>query len=419
MNRLHAVLFKFVLFFIIYQSKAQDPITKGLNKSLSLSPLGIKSMPYRSFRIRIFIQDIDEARYFYSPTALLDHRSAACHLNNVTGAAELRFVVHLWDDALEVRLAEHLRNVLNRNVTKDNLEIIPFERIAMDLEINKQPLELQKFNIQRMLFRYRQEKYVWLRANCLSIQKCQRMAEEMKLDAAQFSDLQLKFILGPQKRQMKEITVKQSDIAFGNLFSRIELKFRRQHYALLTRSDAKRLVSEIVDKVIVANFDDNEVIADDSNIYPLLEQQLFIREERSLSNNDCCSSIYWENENIGLGQLTNALNQLYNKSDSYGQQKLRDAFSQTTLQDSTETDFDDIFKDFFFTTEIASAHLLRNSLKEEDESNKSITEIATRNADGKKLVFLNASVLLKLLVIYRETANAGRLFSSQSNECQY
>jgi hypothetical protein len=356
---------------------------------IRLSLLAVKSMPYRDFRIKIYrhennllsgSHDNDNVssnksasenhqsasgstfRYFYTPIALLDHRSAISYQNNVTGESELRFVIHLWDDLMEEAIVEYLGNVLKTPVKKEDLEVIPFERIF--LELNAKLQEFLHFESRKAWVHYYvQEKYIWPRLKCPSVRDCNRMADQMRLNPTQYSEsFQMKFVMEPPQKSReqllkKDISVKASNFVSGRLFRRVESKFRRQNYVLLTPLDTRQLISESVNDIITQNFDDRTVV-DDSNMYASLEQLLVSSKQNLIDGQpknptDGWELLYWDqDENHRPDKLAKAINQIYNLSDSNGKQKLIEAFGLIThrSQSYSDGDLSVMFEKFAFTT---------------------------------------------------------------------
>jgi hypothetical protein len=374
-----ALVLQILLISAESESQPKAPSSWPAADVIHLSPLAVKSMPYRDFRIKFYrrqndlIYDVSrsagenqqpasigDVRYFYTPIGSLDHRSAVSYHNNVTGESELRFVIHLWDDELEDAIAKYLKNVLKTPVRKEDLEVIPFQRIY--LELNTKLQEFVQFESRKAWTHYYvQERYIWPRMKCPSTMDCNKMAEQMRLNPTQFSDcFQLKFLMEAQQRSRqllkKEISIEASSLVLGRLYSRVESKFQRQNYVLLTPLDTRQLIFESVNKIISQNFDDGAVV-DDSNMYASLEQ-LLVPSKQNMNGQPKNPSyggwdlLYWEqDENYRPDKLATIINQIYNLSDSNGKRKLIEVFRLKSDRSKSYSvaDLSAMFEKFAFT----------------------------------------------------------------------
>lgn len=346
------------------KDKKNDPAT-GFESSwanLQLSPLAVKSMPYRDFRVKIYQHGGDltirnsangnyHQRYFYTPIALLDHRSAVSSHNNVTGEAELFFVIHLWDEALEDKIVEYLSNVLGEDVKKHQLEIIPFEWVVVTTPRNK---IAGQYTLDGVRQQYQQEKFLWFNMICSSVEDCDELAEQMKFNPRQFYNLKLKFGLESQKTRRKETTVRISSIQSGEFFNRLMGRYPHSETVLLLPQDVKRLISEFANSIIAETFDDTEVVDHQhSNIYWAVEQLMAMTKQQigldQPDNLDPWESLYWEKENERPDKMAFIINRIYNKTDPKGRKLLLDFFdinsvghlNNETTQNTTDINFDD------------------------------------------------------------------------------
>ncbi|EFX80583.1 hypothetical protein DAPPUDRAFT_318448 [Daphnia pulex] len=333
--------------------KVPAPTSSGLESSwanLQLSPLAVKSMPYRDFRVKIYQHGGDSTirkshphhqRYFFTPIALLDHRSAVSSHNNVTGEAELRFVIHLWDDELEEKIAEYLSGVLGEVVKKHQLEVLPFEWVVTTTPRHKLTGQYALSGVRQQ---YQQEKFLRFSMICSSVEDCDTLAEQMKFNPQQFYHLKLKLGLESQKTRRKETTVRISSVQSGEFFNRLMGRFPNNETVLLTPQDAKRLIAESANSIFAETFDDTEVVDHQhSNIYWAVKQLLAMTKQRVVQSDNLHNweSLYWEKENQRPDKMASMINRIYNTTDSKGRQMLVDFFADGGhLTNETINDFD-------------------------------------------------------------------------------
>jgi hypothetical protein len=92
-------------------------------------------MEYGNFLIEIYEHannhkastTASQKKYFYSPLALLDHKSAVSIYNNVTKQPEMRFRVEMWNAKVQNEVVKHLNKSIGQEIQSDKVRVIPLE----------------------------------------------------------------------------------------------------------------------------------------------------------------------------------------------------------------------------------------------------------------------------------------------------
>ena len=111
---------------------------------LQISPDTLSSMKYGNFLIEIYehvnnhkaTTTDSQKKYFYSPIALLDHKSAISTYNRVTKQSEMRFRVEMWNDKVENEVVRHLNKIASQEIQSDNVRVLPLEKVIL---VSKRP----------------------------------------------------------------------------------------------------------------------------------------------------------------------------------------------------------------------------------------------------------------------------------------
>jgi hypothetical protein len=88
-------------------------------EKLQISPDTFSSVEYGNFLIEIYehtdnnkaTTTMSQKKYFYSPLAMLDHKSAVSLYNNVTNKSEMRFRIEMWNNKVQNEVVKHLNEI--------------------------------------------------------------------------------------------------------------------------------------------------------------------------------------------------------------------------------------------------------------------------------------------------------------------
>jgi hypothetical protein len=108
-------------------------------------------MKYGNFRIEIYEHvnnhksKTSEKKYFYSPLALLDNKSAVSRYNRVTKQQEMRFHVEMWDDKVENQVLKHLNEIVDHEIKSNQVTVIPLKNVILTSNIPSSPHQIIRF----------------------------------------------------------------------------------------------------------------------------------------------------------------------------------------------------------------------------------------------------------------------------------
>ena len=75
-------------------------------------------------------------KYFYTPISLLDTESARSSYNNVTNRTELEFRVEMWNDDVEAKVSDWIKENHDPQVNTNFVQVIPFEKMVLPVRIS-------------------------------------------------------------------------------------------------------------------------------------------------------------------------------------------------------------------------------------------------------------------------------------------
>ena len=58
----------------------------------------------------------NQKKYFYSPLALLDNKSANSSYNRITNRPEMSFRVEMWNDKVQNEVVQHLNEIVGHEI---------------------------------------------------------------------------------------------------------------------------------------------------------------------------------------------------------------------------------------------------------------------------------------------------------------
>jgi len=114
------------------------------------------------------------------------------------------------------------------------------------------------------------------------------------------------------------------NITSGKLFGKLEQRYPTAEYVYLTAEDAKNLLSESVNNVLVESFSDNEVVSAglEAPIYSILEKMMVSAKETIEGDGGKWDFVFWNNENSRPDRVAQMMNETFEKSDQDSQKKL-------------------------------------------------------------------------------------------------
>jgi hypothetical protein len=115
-----------------------DSISSSWAKS-KISPEALSSVEYGNFLIEIYehvnnhkaTTTANEKKYFYSPIALLDHKSATSTYSRLAKQQEIRFRVVMWNDKVQNEVLKHLNKITGQEIQSDKVRILPLEKVIL------------------------------------------------------------------------------------------------------------------------------------------------------------------------------------------------------------------------------------------------------------------------------------------------
>jgi hypothetical protein len=186
-----ACLITLFVTFLVAGVCSQSERSASSWSKLQISHRILVSMPYGNFRVNIY-EHLDNyknktnnsKKYFYSPIALLDHKSAVSLFNDVTEQIEVRFRIEMWNDNIENQVAKYLSELFGRQVQVNQVKVVPFEKVALA------STSAQTFYILPSDW-LPYQKSMWFSVQCLLRNNCDQLATDMRINPNQFDNLKL------------------------------------------------------------------------------------------------------------------------------------------------------------------------------------------------------------------------------------
>ena len=138
------IKFLAIIFAFAVCSKCQSINGTGSSSSwtklqMIISPDTFSSMEYGNFSIEIYehvnnqkaTTTATQKKYFYSPMALLDHKSAVSRYNRIRKQSEMRFRVEMWNDKVQNEVVKHLNEIVGHEIKSNQVAIIPLEKVIL------------------------------------------------------------------------------------------------------------------------------------------------------------------------------------------------------------------------------------------------------------------------------------------------
>jgi hypothetical protein len=271
-----------------------------------------------------------EKKYFYSPLALLDHKSAVSSYNNVTKQPEMRFRIEMWNDKVQNEVVKHLNEIIGHEIKSNKVRVIPLEKVI--LATKRATVD---YSLSPEWTNYDKSKTLRLSLSCFEQKICDELASEMRSDPEQFDHLKLLYSLSSQTLQTKQTTIRIESVTSGQLVSTLLQKFEDKKEIFLTANDEKKMLAETATNIRMDTFADYEVGSPntESKILNILKGLLITSRTTIKEQSDkMWDSVFWNGENYRPDKTTKTLNEILNKMDKETQKKLADMFQKAERQ---------------------------------------------------------------------------------------
>jgi hypothetical protein len=307
-------------------------------EKLQISPDTFSSVEYANFLIEIYehtdnnkaTTTMSQKKYFYSPLAILDHKSAVSSYNNVTNQSEMRFRVEMWSDKVQNEVVKHLKIIVGQEIKSNQVAIIPLEKVILTSNI---PTE--DYSLSPVWTNYDKSKILPLSLTCFDRKVCGQLANEMRSNPKQFDHFKLLYSLSSQTSQTKETTISIDSVTSGSMVSKLLQKFGNKKEIFLTADDEKKMLAETATNIRMETFDDSEIASPDTEkkIEDILKGLLITSRTTIKDQSDkMWDSVFWNEENYRPDKTTKTLNDIFKKLDKETQKKLTDMFQKAERQ---------------------------------------------------------------------------------------
>ena len=326
-------------------------------------------MKYGNFRIEIYEHvnnhksKTNEKKYFYSPLALLDNKSAVSRYNRVTKQQEMRFHVEMWNDIVENQVLKHLNEIVEHEIKYNQVTVVPLKNVILTSNI-----PTPDYSLSPVWTNYDKSKTLWFYLLCNDEKVCDELAEEMRSDPEQFHHLKLLYSLSSQTSQTKQTTISIESITSGQMFSNLLQKFGNKKEIFLTANNEKKMLTEMATNIRMETFDDSEVASPDTEIqiYNILKDLLITSRTTIKEQSDkMWDSVFWNDDNYRPDRTTKSLNEIFNELDTETKKKLADMFQKAERE-----------------SKIIETLTLSNKVERQEKRHKNQTKDADQNEMG-------------------------------------
>ena len=341
MAKIHPILCIFTIFlaFVVCCNCFGMPGGSSSWAKLQISPDTLSTMKYGNFLIDIYEHahnmaksNIGEKKYFYSPIALLDHKSAVSRLNRITKQPEMRFRVEMWNDKVENEVVKHLVEIVGHEIKSNKVRVIPLEKVILTSNIHT-----ADYSLSKMWMNYDKSKTLRLYLSCYDEKVCDDMADQMRSDPEQFHHFKLLYSWSSsQPSQTKQMAINMESITSGQIVSNLLQKFGDKKDIFLTANDEKKMLTEMATNIRMDTFDDSEVGSPDTEFQISNFLKNFLITSRTIikeQNDKMWDSVFWEEDDYRPDRTTSILNEIVNNlMDTETQQKLINLFQKAEKQ---------------------------------------------------------------------------------------
>ena len=149
---------------------------------LQISPDTLSSMEYGNFLIEIYEHANNhkattienQKKYFYSPLALLDNKSANSSYNRITNRPEMSFRVEMWNDKVQNEVVQHLNEIVGHEIKSNKVRVIPLEKVILSSNV-----PTADYSLSPVWTNYDKSKTLWFYLSCNDQKICGEMAIEL------------------------------------------------------------------------------------------------------------------------------------------------------------------------------------------------------------------------------------------------
>jgi hypothetical protein len=291
-------------------------------------------MEYGNFLIEIYehannhkaTTAASQKKYFYSPLALLDHKSAVSIYNNVTNQPEMRFRVEMWNDKVQNEVVKHLNEVVGYEIKSNKVRVIPLEKVILSSN-----LPTADYSLSPVWTIYDKRKTLRLSLSCYDQKICNKLANEMRSNPEQFDHLKFLYSLSSQTSQTKQTTISIGSVTSGHMITTLLQKFDDKKEIFLTANDEKKMLMEAATNIRMDTFDDSEVGSPDTEFQILnILKDLLVTSRTTIKeqSDKMWDSVFWNEKNYRPDKTTKTLNEIIKKLDTETQRKLADMFQK-------------------------------------------------------------------------------------------
>jgi hypothetical protein len=307
-------------------------------------------MNYGNFLIEIYehannhkqTTTASQKKYFYSPIALLDHKSAVSSYNNVTKQPEMRFRIEMWNDKVQNEVVKHLNEMQmdGHEIKSNKVRVIPLEKVI--LATKRATVD---YSLSPEWTNYDKSKTLRLALSCNDQKICDELASQMRSNPEQFDHLKLLYSLSSQTSQTKQAYITIDSITSGRLVLTLLKKFQMTNQIYLTANDEKKMLKETATNILMDTFDDSEVWSRNSEvqIFNILKGLLVTSRTTIEEESDkIWDSVFWDDDNYRPDKTAKTLNEIVNKLDKDSQKILTDMFQKAEKQSVNSNSWDDV-----------------------------------------------------------------------------
>jgi hypothetical protein len=274
-----------------------------------------------------------QKKFFYSPLALLDHKSVVSSYNKATKQPELKFSIEMWNDKVQIEVVKYLNEIVGQEIKYDKVAVIPLEKVILTSNT-----PASDYTLSPVWTNYDKSKTLRLSLSCSEQKICDELANEMRSNPEQFDHFKLLYSLSSQTSQTKQATITIDSVTSGTLVSTLLQKFEDKKEIFLTANDEKKMLSETATNIRMDTFDDSEIASPEteSDILITLKDMLVTSKITiKVEDDKKWDSVFWNDDNYRPDKSTKTLNAIINKMDTETKRKLTDMFPKTGNSDPT------------------------------------------------------------------------------------
>jgi hypothetical protein len=305
---------------------------------LQISPDTLSSMKYGNFLVEIYehannhkaTTTDSKKKYFYSPIALLDHKSAISTYNRFTKQPEMRFRIEMWNDKVENEVVKYLNEIVGHEIKSNQVRVIPLEKVILTSSTTA-----TDYSLSPVWTNYDKSKTLRLSLSCYNRKVCDELANELRSDPEQFDHFKLLYSLSSQTSQTKQTTISINSVTSGQMVSTLLQKFGDKKEIFLTANDEKKMLTETATNIRMDTFDDYEVGSPDAELQILnILKDLLVTSRTTIreQSDKMWDSVFWNEDNYRPDKTTKTLNEILNKLDRETQKILADMFQKAEKQ---------------------------------------------------------------------------------------